>query len=193
MLGTIAAIASLASAGLAAAGTIAAGRAQEAEAQAQALMLQQRAEAEEKMSEFEAAQLEMQGREELAEAQQEAAQLRRRKNLALSQLTARAASSGFTATDPTALSLASDIAKYGTLQEQMALYGGKSRRAGLEAQAAARRYSGATGVQSYLTEAEAAKMAGKSAKTASYLSAGGTIAGSTSTMATKYAKKYGYG
>lgn len=108
-------------------------------------------------AEYEAQQLDIRAKEEQAQAQQEAKQYREQKERAQSALTARAAASGFSATDPTALALADEIERYGTLQEQLAQYGGKSRRAGTEAQA--------TGV----------RMTGKAKKQGSRYSAVGTI------------------
>lgn len=96
---------------------------------------------------YQAKQLEMQGKEEQAAAQHEVFQKRREKNLALSALQARGAASGFETTDPTGLQIGEDIAKYGTLQEMMAAYGGRSRRAGLQAEAVGRRAEGAAAVQ----------------------------------------------
>lgn len=148
----ISAITTVASTGVTAAGTIAAGKQQEAAAK------------------FEAQQLEMRAKEEQAAAQREAEQYRRKKDMALSTLQARSASSGFTATDPTTLAIADEIARYGTMQEQMAMYGGKSRRAGNEAQA------------------QAARMEGAAARQGSYYSAAGTILGGISTVANRLNK-----
>jgi len=91
---------------------------------------------------YQAKQLEMQGKEEQAAAQHEVFQKRREKNLALSALQARGAASGFETTDPTGLQIGEDIARYGTLKEMMSAYGGRSRRAGLEAEAYGRRAEG---------------------------------------------------
>lgn len=96
---------------------------------------------------YQAKQLEMQGKEEQAAAQHEMFEKRREKDLALSALQARGAASGFETTDPTGMQIGEDIAKYGTLQEMMAMYGGKSRRAGLNAEAVGRRAEGAAAVQ----------------------------------------------
>jgi hypothetical protein len=120
---------------------------------------------------YEAAQLDLKGKEEMAQGQQEAEQYRRKKQLALSTLTNRAAASGFSATDPTSLNLSEDIAEYGELQEGMARYGGASRRAGLEAQAEGRRFEG------------------QAAKQGSYYKAGATILGGISSIADKYAPR----
>lgn len=166
-LATIATIASVASAGMTAAGTIAAGQAARAQG-----------EAEQTAANFEAKQLEIKSNDEFAAGQQQANQLRRQKKLALSTLQNRAAGSGFAATDPTSLALADEISTYGTLQEQMALYGGQGRAEDMNLNAAARRFSGAS----------SAAM-GRARETGSYLSAGGTILGSVSTMADRYAKR----
>lgn len=96
---------------------------------------------------YQSKQLEMQGKEEQAAAQHEVFEKRRQKDLALSSLQARGAASGFETTDPTGLQIGEDIAKYGTLQEMMAAYGGSSRRAGLEAEAFGRRAEGRSIVQ----------------------------------------------
>jgi hypothetical protein len=120
---------------------------------------------------YEKAQLDIQAKEAQAASQREAEQYRRRKDLALAEITNKAAASGFTATDPTALAIADDVQRYGTLQEQMAMYGGASRRAGLEAQG------------------NAAVMEGDSKYRASKWSAASTILGGVGTLADKYAPK----
>lgn len=149
-LAIISAIASVAAAGVTAAGTLAAGKAQEQAAN------------------YEAQQLDVQAKNRQAEAQVQAGELKRKKELALSNLQANAAASGFSATDPTSLALADEIARYGTFQEQLAQYGGTSERAGLEAQAEGRR------------------MTGKAARIGSRYSAAGTILGGISTLAGKF-------
>lgn len=98
-------------------------------------------------AEYEAQQQEIAAKEERAAAQRDAEQLRRRKTLALSNLQTNAAASGFSASDPTVLNLAEDISRYGTVQEQMAQYGGESRAAGRRAQAEAARMSGRAAMQ----------------------------------------------
>lgn len=170
--GTIAPIAQVAGTGLTALGTIAAGR----NAAAQGKMAQQAAD-------YEAAQLDIRAKEEKAAAQREAREFQRRKEHALSSLQARGASSGFSATDPTALAIADELARYGTLQEQTAQYGGSSRMAGTYAQADARRMAG-----------DMALMEGKAKKSSSYLTAAGTILGGISDLGKKYnPKAYAYG
>lgn len=117
---------------------------------------------------YEAQQLDIKGKEEQAAAQREAEQLRRQKNLALSKVTARSAASGFSATDPSTLAISDEIEKYGTVQEQMAMHGGTSRRAGLEAQATAARFEG------------------RQARKASRYKAAGTILSGVSTLASRF-------
>lgn len=147
----ISTVATVAGTAVTAAGTIAAGKSAK------------------RAADYEAAQLDIRAKEEQAAAQREAEQLRRRKEVALSTLTANAAASGFTATDPTALQIADDIENYGTMQEQMAMYGGQSRRVGTEAQAEGRRYEGR------------AALSGAKSK------AMGTILGGVTTLADRYA------
>ena len=123
-MAALATIATIAGSFVSAAGTIAAGK------------------AEQQAANYEAQQLEIRAKEEQAQAQQEARQYREQKERAQSSLRARAAASGFSATDPTALALNDELERYGTLQEQMAQYGGKSRRVGTEAQATGARLTG---------------------------------------------------
>lgn len=156
-LGTIATVLSVAGGVANAVGTIVAGRAQmQAGRDAQAA------------ANFEAQQLDMQAKEERAAAQQQALQLQRQKKLALSQLQARSAASGFSASDQTVQKLAGEIEGYGTLQQQLAMYGGESRARGIVGQADATRFEGA------------AKMRG-----ARYAAAG-TIIGGISSMADRF-------
>lgn len=171
---TLMTIATVAGTAVSAVGTIAAGKAQAQQAKDEGLVRKQSAD-------YQAAQLEMKGKEEQAAAQQEAEQYKRNKTLALSSLQSKAAGSGFSATDPTALALADEISRYGTLQEQMAMYGGTSRRAGLEDQAAGERFSGQS---AYV----AGRNTAKAIKKASYFDAASTILGGASTLAGKYAK-----
>lgn len=124
-----------------------------------------------RQAEYEAAQLDIKAKEEQAASQREAEQYRRKKELALSSITNKAAGSGFTATDPTALAIADEVAQYGTVQEQMAMYGGTSRRAGLEAQA------------------EASRMEGAAKQRASKWNAASTILGGIGSLADKYAPR----
>lgn len=117
---------------------------------------------------YEAAQLDIKAKEEQAAAQRDMFDQRREKELTLSKLQSNAAASGFSATDPTALALGDEIAKYGTYKEQMAMYGGESRGTGIEAQAHGRR------------------MEGKAKRIGARYEAAGTILGGISSMASKY-------
>lgn len=118
---------------------------------------------------YEAAQLDIKAKEEQAAAQRDMFDQRREKELTLSKLQSNAAASGFSATDPTALALQDEIEKYGTYKEQMAMYGGQSRRTGIEAQA------------------HGTRMTGAAKRIASRSEAGATILGGISTMAGKFA------
>lgn len=93
-------------------------------------------------ADWQAKEYERQAKAERAAAQHESEQLERRKDLAQSRLQTVAAASGFSATDPTALNVGGEIARYGTMQEQMAQYGGEDRAAGLNSQATLARLSG---------------------------------------------------
>jgi hypothetical protein len=124
-------------------------------------------------ADYEAAQLDIRAKEERAAARFEAEEKKRTKELALSELTSKSAASGFTATDPSTLALADEIYKYGTLQEQMAMYGGESRGTGAEAQAEGRLFEG------------------RAARSASKTSALATILGGISTMAGRYGQSTG--
>ena len=128
-LGAIATIASLAGTAVSAVGTIAAGRANK------------------QAADHQAAQLEVRAKGERATAQQDALELARKKRLSLSRLQARAAASGFSATDPTVLDLTGETAAYGTFREQVARFGGDARSADLRASAEGSRARGAAALQ----------------------------------------------
>ena len=145
-LSAIATIASLAGTAVSAVGTIAAGRAQK------------------QAADHQAAQLDVRAKEERATAQQKALEVARERRLALSRLQARAAASGFGATDPTILDLAGETAAYGTLRQQIARYGGEARAADLTA------------------SAEGARARGSAALQNAGFNAAGTILGGVSTM-----------
>lgn len=173
-------------AGVSAVGTIAAGREAERAGLAEQQRLIQEGQARQTALEFEAAQLDIQAKNERALGQREAFQKKREKNLALSRLQTVAAGSGFTATDPTALALADEISKYGTLQEQTALYGGEAEAERLKLAAAGRRFSGQSALTSAYAQGAAAAESGRAARRASMFSAAGTILGGISGMAGKY-------
>jgi len=106
--------------GVTAMGTIAAGKAAQASANYQAQLMEKK------------------GKEEQALGQRQALQQKKKTKIAKSALQARAAASGFQE-DPND---GAEIAEYGTLQQQMAAWGGRSKRQGLEESAAAARMSG---------------------------------------------------
>jgi hypothetical protein len=121
-------------------------------------------------AEYQAKQLEINAKEERAAGQHDAMEYDRQKRLALSRIQAVSSASGLGATDPTVLDTAGDVAAYGTLQSQIAQYGGDSRAAGLTAQAAG------------------ARAQGKAAQFGSFLDAGSTILGGFTSMYDKYGK-----
>lgn len=110
--------------------------------------------------------LERRGREELALGQLDMFEARRAKEDIQSSFQANAAASGFTATDPTALKLASEIEERGRLQESLALYGGKSRKQGLDVAATGARYAGRAARQAARTESKIARVLGRVQQTA---------------------------
>lgn len=134
-------------------GTIAAGAAANSAAQAQA-----------QMSQFKAKQEDMAAAEARASAQRQAMEHRRAGDIAESQLQARAAADGGSATDPTVIGLGEGIAgrsEYGALMET---YKGENRARGLEDQATLDRM-----------QAAAQLAEGRAKQTASYFSAGGSL------------------
>lgn len=135
-----------------AAGTIAAGRAERA------------------AGEYQAKQLDRKAMEELAASQREAYEYRQNKELALSRQQAVAATSGLGATDPQVLELAGETASRGRYQESLAVYVGKERKAGLEAQA------------------KGARLLGRAAELGTRYSAAGTILGGIGSFFDKYGR-----
>lgn len=162
--GTIGTVATLAGTAVTAFGTISAGRAARAQGAAQ-----------QKVANFKAAQLDALGKEKQATARLQADQLARRTRLALSKLQTRAAGSGFSADDVTALAIGDEIAEYGTLQEQLALAGGLRARRGLEGQAAGLRATG-----------QIAASEGAAAGDASFVGAFGDVLSGTGSVAQNY-------
>jgi hypothetical protein len=100
--------------------------------------------AEKRNADAEAVQLKRKGQEEFAASQRDAESARREATLANSRAQALAAASGGGAGSdaPTIVRLMSETAGQGELNAQSAMYGGLSRRAGLNDQARARRASG---------------------------------------------------
>lgn len=176
----MAAIFGLIGAVVSAAGSIAAGSAAKSAAQAQA-----------QMSIFKAKQEEQAAGEARASGQRRAEEESRKGRLAQSQLQARAAADGGSATDPTVLALGEDIAGRSRLGAGIEYYKGENQARGFENQAELSRMQAA------------AQLAEGSAKqTASYFSAGGTLIGGVGSAFSAYKKEpvpataaatYGYG
>lgn len=156
-------VSSLASGALTAVGAIQQGNAAKAEAQ------------------FKAEQLRAKAKEEVAAGQRRMFAERRKKDLALSTLQARAASSGAGATDETVIGLGGSIAEEGELQALSEFYLGENRARGYEDQA------------------NAAIMEGRAAARASRLKAAGSIFSTATSVFEKFApggslsKSFGYG
>ena len=120
-----------AGAGLNAGGTLASANAQMRAGQAQ-----------QQAANYKAAQEDQQATQAIAAGQQNMLQAQKKTALAQSSLVARSAADGGTATDPTVLTLSEGIAGQGKLQALDDLWQGQDRATGLQAQAAADRYSG---------------------------------------------------
>jgi hypothetical protein len=113
--------------------------------------------AEQRAADYQAEEDEVSAKEERAAGQHDAMDYQHQLTLAQSAAQARAADSGFGASDPTVESLSGELAEYGTMQSQMAQYGGDSRAAGLQ------------------DEAYASRLSGQADATGSYFKAAGTI------------------
>lgn len=146
---------SVAATTLSAAGTLAAGGAAKSAGEAQQSSM-----------DYRAAQEEQAAQESRAVGQRRMFEKQREGRFALSALQARAAAGGGGADDPTVLNLGGDIAARSEYDALFEMYKGENRALGLEGSAVASRMSG-----------DAAAAEGRSKKTASYLSAGGTILG----------------
>ena len=115
--------------------------------------------------------------ESRAAAQRTMLEKRRESRFLQSKLQARAAASGGGADDPGVLDLTGDIAQRGEYDALMEMYRGENRARGLEDQATGSRMSGS-----------AALYEGEAKKSASRLSAMGTIIGGASSMYGQYNK-----
>jgi len=129
---------------------------------------------------FEAGQLEQAAQESRAASQRSMLEKRREGTLLQSKLQARAAASGAGAADPTVVDLGGDIAQRSSYEGLMEVYKGENRARGLEDQAIGSRMSG-----------DAAAAEGKAKRSASFLSAAGTILGGA-TSAYKLANRLPY-
>jgi hypothetical protein len=149
----------------------------------QAYAEKEAADAQNKALRYQAEQLQIRAKEEEAASQWEAQQMRRERGLVQSALQARSAASGFTASDPTVLQIGSEIEKYGTLQEMMASFGGRSRRAGLEAEAIGRQAEGASILRgAEFADAAAANTAKYAPEIARYAGAGAKASAAASIL-----------
>ena len=183
LIGTIASVAGTAiSAASTIAGANAAAKQQKASGDAQLLASQQSA----VNAEYQAKQYDIRAKEERAAAQQEAFAIQRTKRLALSRNQAVAAASGFNADDASVLNINSEIERYGYMQSAMANYGGESRAAGDEAQAAGLRAEGQAAVKAGTIAQTSAYASADATSSLSLLSAASTIIGGATTMFQKY-------
>lgn len=122
----------------------------------------QQAAAERNAAQYNAQVQEQKANEERAAAQRKALQTREKKDLALSQLQARAAFSGGGAgiNDPTVISLATDIEEKGEYQALGDMFVGESRGRSYENQANLDRYIGETRARASKARADATIMSG---------------------------------
>jgi hypothetical protein len=116
---------------------------------------------------FKATQEDMAAQESRAASQREALDKGRQTTLVLSKLQAGAAGSGGGASDPGVLNLAGDIAGRGEYESLLDMFKGENRARGLQDEAIGSRLTG-----------DAAKAEGDAKRSASYLSAAGTLIGS---------------
>lgn len=126
---------------------------------------------------FKATQEDMAAQESRAASQREALDKGRQTTLVLSKLQANAAAGGGGASDPGVLTLAGDIAGRGEYESLLDMFKGENRARGLEDQAVGSRLTG-----------DAAKAEGEAKKSASYLSAAGTLIGSAGSAYRTYNK-----
>jgi hypothetical protein len=122
---------------------------------------------------YKATQLNIKGNEEFAAAQRNVAQERRKKDLAQSQLQARAAQSTGDTTDTTVMNLGAGIEEQGEFRALTEFYRGENAKLGYEGAAAGSVWEG------------------QQAKTASRWKAAGTLLDGVSSLGDKYAKLYG--
>lgn len=149
-------VATVASGALTAAGTVMGGNAAAAAGSAQ-----------KGAAYFKAAQEDQAAQESRAASQRSAFEKNRQVGLLQSKLQANAAASGGSASDAGVINLAQDIAGRGEYQSLMDMYTGENRARGIEDQAIGSRLTG-----------DAAQAEGEAKRSASYLSAAGTLIGS---------------
>lgn len=160
---------------------------QQAEAQRmQADAMRQQADTERQVAAYNAAEQTKTANEERAAAQRTALEQKRQTDLVQSKLQANAAASGGGASDPTVISLASDIEGQGTYQSLFSMYKGEARGSALEDQAAITRYSGNRKADAYLANADATDVAADATESAGFAS----MLGGFSNLFTKFAPKF---
>ena len=128
-MAAIGAVASLLGTVVSAAGTIAAGKAQQQQADIQAM------------------QMEQQASQERAAAQRESKEERKRRDFALSRLQALSSASGFMGTDPSTLDTFEDIWSTGEFRAALKRYGGEQEGQKLRYAAEGARFSGQAAAQ----------------------------------------------
>lgn len=193
-LATIAAVASIVSTGVGVFSTLKANKleTQGATTAAQGAMVAAQANA--NAADFEARQLEANSVQERAVAQAKALEERRNMRLALSSLTARGAASGFSATDPSNLKLAADIASQGQYRAEAERFGGDYRASGLKTQGKSLRMSAAAGIIGAKYTGSAYQTAAQASNIARYANLASNIASSslfTSSAGTGAGLRYG--
>jgi hypothetical protein len=159
-------VATVAAGAMSAAGTIMGGNASAAAGQSQR-----------SAQYFKAAQEDQAAQESRAASQRTGLEKNRQATLLQSTLQANAAASGGGAADPTVIGLGQDIAGRGEYQSLMDMYTGENRARGIEDQAIGSRLTG-----------DAQQAEGEAKRTASYLSAAGTLVGSAGSAYRTYNK-----
>jgi len=129
---------------------------------------------------YQAAQLNENASQEIAGAQRQAIDAAQRTRLAISTATARAGASGAAPDVGSAVGNTGQLAQRGSYQALMDMFNGQSKASGLENQAAGIRYTGAVD-----------ELEGEGKQKASYLAAGGELAGAAGSMASTYGR-YAY-
>lgn len=126
---------------------------------------------------FQADQVRMNAGQAIASSQRTMLDTQLKTNLAISGSRATAAASGVNVGEGSAVENQGELAKRGSYLALMDLFNGRSAATGLENEAAGIRYTGAI-----------ENLEGQEKETASYLAAGGTLAGSAGSALSSYAK-----
>lgn len=185
-------IATVAGAAISAGSTLMGGAAAADAGNAQALAQRQGAADNAAALEFKATQEDQAAQESRAAAQRQALEKTHNARLLLSTLQARAAASGAGAADPGVQTIAGRIAGRGAYEALTDTYNGDNRALGLIDQAKGDRFSAATGIQGGNMAADASIAAGNARRSASYLSAAGTLIGGAGSAFKTYTGNNGY-